>query len=145
MPWSDSQYDSPQMNAMQRVRRRLAALLDERTPAGKLRQKRLAKYLNKSEAWISNILAGRKGLRLVDLDAVAEFFNLPPGELVRHDDDLLVELTPSELAVIRRLRRLTADDLHAHYQLLGLPHLVVVPDRPPETPKRKPARKIKNP
>jgi transcriptional regulator with XRE-family HTH domain len=49
------------MNAMERLRRRLETLLDTRTQAGQIRQKRLAEYMGKSEAWLSNILAGKKG------------------------------------------------------------------------------------
>lgn len=108
------------MNAMERVRRRLALMLDERTHAGKLRQKALVRHCGKSAAWISNILAGRKGLRLVDLDLVADFFRIPPSELVRETDSDLVEVSPSELALLRKLRRSSDKFKEGIYMFAGL-------------------------
>lgn len=108
------------MNAMERLRRRLEALIDARTHAGAIRQKRLAEYMGKSEAWISNILAGKKGVRLVDLDALAEFFRVPPAELIREADNDLVEVTPSELGFLRKLRRASPETRAAIYHIAGL-------------------------
>lgn len=93
------------MDAMERLRRRLNALIDERTTAGKIRQKALAAHLNKTEAWLTNILHGKRGLRLVDIDRIAEFFHVPASELIRETDNLLIEVTPTELGLLRRLRR----------------------------------------
>lgn len=108
------------MNAMDRLRRRIQELLDLRTHTGKLRQKRLAEHLNKSEAWLSNILEGRRGLRLNDLDEVAEFFRVPPSELVRTYDTELEEVTPSERTLLRRLRRAKPEDRDAIFRFAGL-------------------------
>lgn len=108
------------MDAMERLRRRMNELLDLRTSAGKLRHKRLAEYLNKSEAWLSNILEGRRGLRMVDLDAIAEFFHVPPSELVREFGTELEEVTPSERTLLRRLRRAKQEDRDAIYRFAGL-------------------------
>lgn len=108
------------MNAMERLRRRLEALLDARTHAGQIRQKRLAEYMGKSEAWLSNILAGKKGVRLVDLDALAEFFRVPPSEFIREADNDLVEVTPAELGFLRKLRRGSQETRAAIYHIVGL-------------------------
>jgi transcriptional regulator with XRE-family HTH domain len=134
------------MDAMERLRRRLRELLDERTPGGKIRQKKLCQFLEgrgekgKSEAWLSNILQGRRGIRLADLDGIAEFFNLPPGELIRHEGDELVEVTPMELAILRKFRRLDGEDLRAQLHLLGLGHWYQPPD--PKSARRDPPREL---
>lgn len=127
------------MDAMQRLRRRLAVLLDDRTPGGRLRQKTLARYLNKSEAWLSNILAGRKGLRLVDLDQLAEFFALPPAELIRRESDNLVEVTPTELALLRKFRRMDEAMRNAILKIAGLePYMSgLTANHPPPAPKKR--------
>lgn len=93
------------IDAMERCRRRLAILLDERTPAGKIRQKTFADYMGKSEAWLTNVLSGKRGLRIIDLDRVADFFRLPVSEFVREADAELVEVTPTEKKLLRKLRR----------------------------------------
>ena len=111
---------SVSMDAMERLRRRIHELLDIRTHTGKLRQKRLAEHLGKSEAWLSNILEGRRGLRLTDLDHVADFFRVPPSELVRSYDTELEEVTPSERTLLRRLRRAKTEDRDAIYRFAGL-------------------------
>jgi transcriptional regulator with XRE-family HTH domain len=137
------------MNAMERVQRRLRLLLDERTSSGKLRQKRLAAYVGLlthgkpySEAWISNILAGRKGIRLTELDAVADFFQVPPGELVRHEGDALVEVSPTEMAILRKFRRFDEDDFRSYLQILGLGHHAPPPKpKPPKFRKTHPEEK----
>src|SRR4051812_42466701 len=94
------------MDAMERCRRRLQGLLGEETSGGKLRQKTFAKYMGHSEAWLTNVLSGKRGLRLVDLDRVAEFFRLPVSELVAEIDTELIEVTPTERKLIRAFRRM---------------------------------------
>lgn len=121
------------MDAMERLRRRLALLLDDRTPTGKIRQKHLARHLGKSEAWLANILSGKRGLRLVDLDPIAEFFHVPPSELVRERDAELIEVTPSELALLRKARRATEKDREAIFTLIGL----AADKQPPKKVQRK--------
>lgn len=120
------------MDAMERLRRRLRVLLDERLPGGKIRQKRLCAFLQgrgdkrKSEAWLSNILNGRRGIRLKDLDGIAEFFQIPPGELVRNEGDEMWELTPLEMHVMRRWRRIDLEEKRAFLVLLQLGHFVAM-------------------
>ena len=53
------------------------------------------------DAWISGILAGRQGLHVKYLDAVADKLALSPSELVRHDDSTLRELTPREMRLLK--------------------------------------------
>jgi transcriptional regulator with XRE-family HTH domain len=109
------------MNAMERVQRRLALLLDERTPTGRLRHKALAAHLGKTEAWLSNILHSRRGVRLIDLDKIADFFRLPPSELIRAADAELVEVTPTEKALLRKYRQCDAEMQFAVKKMLGMP------------------------
>lgn len=113
------------MNAMERCRRLLRDLLDDRTPGGKIKQKTFARHMDKSEAWLSNILSGKRGLRIVDLDKLAEFFRLPISEFVREDDAELIEATPSEKALLRRLRRTSQDYSDAVLKIAGMapPHV----------------------
>lgn len=123
------------MTAMDRLRRRLAALLDERTHSGKLRQKALAAHFGKSEAWLTNILHGKRGFRIVDLDTLAEFFHVPPSEFVRDDAADLIEVTPTELQLLRRLRRASPEFRLAILTLAGLEG----------EPQRTPARSFRKP
>jgi len=129
------------MDAMERLRRRLRVLLDERLPGGKIRQKRLCAFLqgrgdkSKSEAWLSNILKGRRGVRLKDLDGIADFFAMPPGELIRNEGDALWELTPLEMAVIKRWRRLDYDDKRSMLTFMELRHLIPLLAKEPPPPK----------
>jgi transcriptional regulator with XRE-family HTH domain len=97
------------MNAMERCRQRLRLLLDDRTPGGKIKQKTFADYMDKSEAWLTNVLHGKRGIRIVDLDKVADFFRLPVSEFVRENDSDLVEVTPTEKILLRRIRRMSQD------------------------------------
>lgn len=107
-------------DAMERLRRRLAILIDERSNASRFRQKALARHLNKTEAWLTNVLNGRRGLRLVDLDTIADFFHVPPSELIRAGDDPLVEVSPSELALLKKMRRSSPSFREAVWTLAGL-------------------------
>lgn len=108
------------MDAMERCRLRLRQLLDERTPAGRLRQKTFAKHMGHTEAWLSNILNGQRGLRLVDVDKVADFFRIPPGELIRETDSDLVEVTPTEQKLLRKIRRVSDEYRQTIYTLAGM-------------------------
>lgn len=94
--------------------------MDDRTHAGKIRQKTFADFMGKSEAWLTNVLAGKRGLRIVDLDRVADFFRVPVSELVRETDADLVEVTPSEKALLRKLRRMSDDYRTSIYTLAGM-------------------------
>lgn len=139
------------MDALERFRSRLRALLDDRSSSGKLRQKALAQHLDKSEAWLSNVLDGKRGIRLVDLDQVAQFLRVPPSELIRENDAELVEATPTEKALLRKFRRA---DPHARNSILvmaGLANLIDTKEpgwskkeRTPRTPKAKSEEKNDN-
>lgn len=107
------------MNALQRVVQRIGDALDDPTEQGKKRkQLEFAKQANKSAGWISNILAERRGVRLKDLDAIAEVLGVPPGELVREFDDALVETTPLERRFLDRIRQLRPEDRRAYMTTL---------------------------
>jgi transcriptional regulator with XRE-family HTH domain len=108
------------MDAMERCRKRITLWLDERTPTGKIKQKTFARHMGKSEAWLANILSGKRGLRLLDLDAVAEFFRVPVSELVRDFDNELMEVTPSERALLKKIRRVDADCRETILRVAGM-------------------------
>lgn len=126
---------------MERCRKRLALLLDVRTHSGVIRQKRFAEYMDKSEAWVTNVLQGKRGIRIVDLDKVADFFRIPPSDLVREDNAELIEVTPSEKALLRKMRRMGPDAISAFYTFAGL----MPPPSPTPTKKVKPKPKPKRP
>lgn len=69
-------------------------------------QRRLAEQAGKSDSWISGIMSRAQELRLDDLDALAKGMGVPPGDLVRRDDDLYVEVIPSEFRFLKHLRTL---------------------------------------
>lgn len=73
-----------------------------------------------SASWVTDILDGpdRGGsdLRLKDLDAVAEIMGVQPGDLVRRNDNLYAEVTPSEMRFLRFYRSLPDT---ARHHLLG--------------------------
>lgn len=91
-------------DAQTRIRLRIRARLDElgmtaRELARTVRQD--ATDDREKDGWISGILAGRQGLHVKYLDAVAEKLALSPSELVRHDEAMLRELTPSEMRLLK--------------------------------------------
>jgi transcriptional regulator with XRE-family HTH domain len=135
---SEPCFATAHMNAMERLRGRLALLLDDRTPAGKIRQKRLADYMGKSEAWLSNVLSGKRGLRIVDLDKLSEFFHIPPSELVREGNGELVEVTPTELRLLRRLRGIERTDPELRDGILKIAGIRTIPSSKP--PRRRERR-----
>lgn len=112
------------MDALERFRTRLRAYLDDRTSSRKLRQKALAQHLKKSEAWLSNVLDGKRGFRLVDLDLVADFFRVPPSELIRENNTELVEVTPTERTLLRTFRRADSNLRNSILTLAGLQNLI---------------------
>lgn len=114
---------------------RLRQLLDERTPAGLMRQKTFAKHMGHTEAWVSNILSGKRGLRIVDIDKVADFFRIPPGELVRETDSDLVEVTPTERKLLRKIRRVSDEYRQTIFTLAGMTE-PVNPRREPKPPRK---------
>lgn len=88
-------------DAKTRVRQRIKRLLEDRGAT----QRQLAQWLGHGDQWVSNLLAGRHALSLSELDRVAAFFKVPPGEIVRMSEEPW-ELSPSEMRMMRALRML---------------------------------------
>lgn len=80
-----------------RMRERIRARLQETG----MTARELARAVGHDDAWISGILAGAQGLHWKDFDAVANKLGLAPSELVRHDDDEVRELTPTEMRLLK--------------------------------------------
>lgn len=80
-----------------RMRERIRARLAETN----MTARELARAVGHDDAWISGILAGAQGLHWKDFDNVANKLGLSPSELVRHDDDEVRELTPTEMRLLR--------------------------------------------
>ena len=99
-------------DAPARVRQQIKRLLEDRGRT----QRALALALGHGDQWASNVLAGRQMLSLRDLDRIALFFGVPPGELVRLQDDSW-ELSPTEMRVVRGLRFLPPS-VRDHYAIL---------------------------
>ena len=88
-------------DAATRIRQRIARLLDERG----LTQRAMAHAIGHGDQWASNLLTGRQQLAWEDVDKIADFLRVPPGELVRVSDEAW-ELTPTEMRTVRALRML---------------------------------------
>lgn len=98
-------------NAAARVRRRIAEWVKEQ---GHGSRKQLADAVKglygepRSPSWVTDIIDGpdKKGqdLRLRDLDAVADVLGVPPGELVRRDDTIVLELSHTEYRMVKFFR-----------------------------------------
>lgn len=88
-----------------RVRARIRARLDELGMTGR----EVAHAVGKGDAWISGILTGYQNLAWEDLDAVCEKLGLSPGELVRHDDAVVRELTPREMKLLQHYQTWPTD------------------------------------
>lgn len=91
----------PSSDARTRIRQRIRRLLEDR---GKTNRS-LGQWLGHGDQWVSNLLAGRFSLSLDELDRVALFFAVPPGEIVRISEEPW-ELSPTEMRVVRALRML---------------------------------------
>lgn len=89
------------MDARTRIRQRIRRLLEDRGKTNRA----LAQWLGHKDQWASNLLAGRFPLSLDELDRVATFLNVPPGEIVRSSDEPW-ELSPTEMRAVRALRML---------------------------------------
>jgi len=109
-------------NAAARVRRRIAEWAKSE---GHGSRKRLADAVKglygkaRSASWVTDLIDGPdhggQDLRLRDLDAVAEVMGIPPGDLVRRDDNMYAEVTPSELRILRFHRSLP--DVTRHHMM----------------------------
>lgn len=98
----DSWYCAPVTpDARTRVRQRIKRLLEDR---GKT-NRQFGHAIGHKDSWVSHFLAGRFALSLDELDKVAAFFNVPPGDIVRTSAEPW-ELTPTEMRVVRALRML---------------------------------------
>lgn len=86
----------------ERARERLRSALDRDIWT----QREFARKIGKSQPWLVKILSGENALRLDDLDAVAAVLQMPAAELIRDNENALLELRPSEVRAIRALRRL---------------------------------------
>lgn len=80
-----------------RIRRRIRDRLDELG----MTARELGRSVGHDDAWISGVLKGAHGIAWKDFDAVADKLNVAPSELVRHDDAVVRELTPSEMRLLR--------------------------------------------
>lgn len=128
-------------NAAARVRRRIAEWVKRE---GHGSRKRLADAVSglygksRSQSWVTDVIDGPdadgQDLRLRDLDAVAGAMGLPPGDLVRHDDNLYAEVTPSELRVLRFYRSLP--DLARHHFVAYFDYIYGIQQRVLETQAR---------
>lgn len=83
-----------------RIRVRILHRLDELG----MTARELARAVGHDDAWISGILKGSQGLHWKDFDAVADKLNLPPSELVRYDEAMVRELSPSEQRMVRHFQ-----------------------------------------
>jgi transcriptional regulator with XRE-family HTH domain len=101
MTYVHKQCDTLAVNPAERVRDALTRWLD----TTKLTQRQLAKGLDRSQPWLDKVLQGKNDVRLADLDVVANTLRTTASELVRAEDDRYqMELSPTELRVIERLR-----------------------------------------
>lgn len=108
-------------HAAERVRKRLLEWTKER---GHGSRKELAEAVpapfgeTKSSSWVTDLLreGGGADLRLRDLDAVARLLDVPPGDLVRRNGDHYLEVTPTEMRLLRFHRALPEFTRH---QVMG--------------------------
>jgi transcriptional regulator with XRE-family HTH domain len=86
----------------ERVRERMERWL---TVTG-LSQREFAAELKKTQVWLQKVLAGENDVRLRHLDEVARAMRTTASELVREEDERYqLELTPTEVRIIKQLRR----------------------------------------
>ena len=109
-------------NAAARVRRRIAEWIAAQGHGSRKRLADAVKGLyghSRSPSWITDIIdgpdEGGQDLRLKDLDAVADAMGVPPGDLVRRDDNLYLEITQNEIRILRFFRALP--DVARHHML----------------------------
>lgn len=125
-------------NAAARVRRRIKAWVDtEGHGSRKLLADAVKGLYGKghSSSWVTDIIDGpdKKGqdLRLRDLDAVAEKMGVPPGDLVRRDDNMYAEVTPTEQRILRFYRALP--DVARHHLVAYFDYLYTIQQKMLET------------
>lgn len=59
-------------------------------------QTALAQYVGRTDGWLSQVLAGKRSVRLPDLDRIAAFFNVTPAALF--DDRLSADTIGRDIA-----------------------------------------------
>lgn len=92
----------PEPDPAERVRQRLADWMD----VTGLTQREFARELKRSQPWLDKILTGENSVRLKDLDDIADKLRTTAADLVRVPSERrTVELTPTEVRIIERLRR----------------------------------------
>lgn len=94
-------------SAAVRVRRRIAEWVKEQGHGSRTRLATAVRGLYghaRSGAWVTDIVDGKQDLRLRDLDAVADAVGVPPGELVRRDDTIVLELSHTEYRMVKFFR-----------------------------------------
>lgn len=91
----------------ERMRVRIRARLDELgMTARELAQKaRPGESDLALDSWISGVITGVQALSWKHFDAVCAALNMSPAELVRDDDSVLRELTPTEMALLRHYQQ----------------------------------------
>jgi hypothetical protein len=109
-------------DAAQRLADNVQALLDAQhdvpRPLRKT-QRGLATALKLDPATVNQALARRAGqaFRLVQLDAIADYFGVTPASLIRWPTSALWELAPEEARLVRHWRTWAAD---VQQQVMGL-------------------------
>jgi transcriptional regulator with XRE-family HTH domain len=112
----------PIPDARTRVRQRIKRLLEDRG----VTQGAFAHALGHRDQWASHFFQGKFPLSLDQLDDAAKFFNVPPGEIVRVQDEPW-ELSPTEMRVVRALRMLPPP-VRDHLTILADYLIGVTPD-----------------
>src|SRR3977135_4227089 len=95
------------MTTVERFRVRVMGLIEDRG----LNQKDLKG--SKTEGWISNIVTGRRGIKLNDVEGIAEALNVPVAELVRKPEDRVYDLSATEARLIEAFRKIPAQEQQA--------------------------------
>lgn len=86
----------------ERVRQRLERFME----ISGYTQREFAAALGMSQPWLEKILTGENQVRLEDLDNLADKMHTTAAQLIRTDEErYTLELTPTELNVVERLRR----------------------------------------
>ena len=97
------------------------ARLREEVDRQKLSQRDLAGLLGWSQSRVGKVLTGRVELGVDELEALCLVLNVRPTEMVRDRDlEFSAEMTPLELAILQRFRRLPKDDADAYLRILRI-------------------------
>jgi transcriptional regulator with XRE-family HTH domain len=95
------------MTIVERFRLRVIGLLEDRG----LTQKAIRG--SKTEGWVSNIITGRRGIRLNDVEQIADALNVPVAELMRRPEDHVYDLSQTESRLIEAFRKLSHHEQQA--------------------------------